>query len=351
MQEHLDWLPMPADIERGSTAKMMALPAIRPSQYGSWKDFQQAWFWNLFWASAKHGGYLPAGSELWQAAGAHTRARWDANCAAVLVAFGCTQPDAGGRFAIYYPPLLEILGTQKKKYRKKAGLTLSETSTGLHNGESGYSPSIPLSFDFGLDSKNQNLDVSSTDLESSAMSGQEKTREPKHSDIQAAARRIINILTLPEDFLTAAIIAVEVETKKWADLSMDGAVQNITTAANSARRKDISHQEFLQDFLAQKLAKQVLQAVNLSEKDDFIRRMALVIKAEARDTGLPIEETAIRIAQFSMEDRRRNIPINIFYFEDMKWRSNAGTSKAEQRKLNNLAASERAREILRQQRG
>lgn len=350
---------MPADIERGSSAKTMPLPAIRPPQYGSWRDFQQAWFWNLLWASLKHGGYLPAGSDLWQTAGALTRARWDANRVAVLAAFGCTAPDADGRFCIYYPPLLEILNAQQKKYRRKFHSTLSETSTGSHSEGEGSSPSAFLSFDFDLDSKNQDQNQYSTFGKKHAgsvtlMGDERNTLEGTHrggdSDALNGARRILDILGLGDGLLSSATAAVVAELKQ-TKLSLDGVVQRITTAANLAARRGVSREEFLEDYLAQTSARKILETLNLPITNNVLFRVAAVVKAEAKDTGLALEETAIRITQAATEDRRRGSSINVFYFEDLKWRSNAGTNKAEQRKLNNLEVNARVKQRLREKLG
>jgi len=155
----LEWAPLPMNIRKGSRSKGCALPAIAPPR--GLKDFQVGWFWNLFWASAEAGGYLPTGPELWQLTGAFTRARWDANRAAVLAAFECTLPDADGRFQIFYPPLVRILEQQKRKlealdarYKKSSRAEISSVSTGFHTGGGVSSPSLSQS-GFNFDSKNQ----------------------------------------------------------------------------------------------------------------------------------------------------------------------------------------------------
>jgi hypothetical protein len=355
MQQNLDWFPMPADVQCGSKAKGMPLPAILPPQYSGWKDFQQAWFWNLFWASAKHGGLLPTGSDLWQIAGAHTRARWDANCAAVMAAFDCTEPDADGRRQFYYAPLREISCAQQKKYRKKFQSALSETSTDLNREGGGSSSSISLSFDFDLDSKNQEQSRINLNTREELMSmkaddsSSANTREERNYEIRDGARRILRILGLPDTHITAAIAAVGTQVK--TGLSMDGIVQRITTDANHAERIGVPRQDFLNDFLAQTSARQILDVLNLPLTNNFILRLSAVVKAEAKDTGLAFDEVASRITQAASEDRRRGMKIDIFYFEDVKWRSNARTNKAEQRKLDNLEVNARVKQRLREKLG
>jgi hypothetical protein len=148
----LEWFAVPTDTQKGSQARGMELPAIEPLGYRSWPTHQQGMFWNLFFASARAGGYLPAGSGLWQIAGALTRARWDANCAAVLAAFGCTLPDADGRVMIYYPPLLKILTQQTRKLEASAKRSMSrtETSTGSTGNPKCSTSSLSLDLEFDL---------------------------------------------------------------------------------------------------------------------------------------------------------------------------------------------------------
>lgn len=112
----------------------MTLPPIAPPK--GLKDFQENWFWRLFFALTKAGGYLPFGSDLWKLTGALTRARWDANSAAVLAAFEFSEPDAEGRRNIFYPPMIAIIAEQKKKYgrRSQDKREFSESSTAIHKG-------------------------------------------------------------------------------------------------------------------------------------------------------------------------------------------------------------------------
>jgi hypothetical protein len=154
-------------------------------------------------------------------------------------------------------------------------------------------------------------------------------------------------LGLQESSLSAAVAAVESETR-GTTLSMDGIVQRITDKANHAYRLKIPNDEFLESFLAQVCARRVLGILNLSITDSSVSRLASVLKAEAKDTGLTLEETAQRVTEAASGARQRGEKVNLFYFEDFTWRSNARASKAEQRKLGNLAANARAKEILRE---
>jgi hypothetical protein len=182
--------------------------------------------------------------------------------------------------------------------------------------------------------------------ENSDVSG--KTYEK--TEIKEGAERILHILGLADNLLTAAIAAVELEVKQ-TKLSMDGIVQRITTAANAADRRGVLREEFLEDFLAQTSARRILGSLNLPITNNFVTRVTAVVKAEAKDTGLPIEEAAIRITRAASEDRLRGMKIDIFYFEDVRWRSNVRANKAEQRKLDNLEVNARVKQRLRERFG
>ena len=58
----LPWFPMPTDLRAGFQSPRMSLPRIEPELYGSWSDFHKTYFWQLFFALARAGGYLPFGS-------------------------------------------------------------------------------------------------------------------------------------------------------------------------------------------------------------------------------------------------------------------------------------------------
>ncbi|MGH9517484.1 MAG: helix-turn-helix domain-containing protein [Terriglobales bacterium] len=176
-----------------------------------------------------------------------------------------------------------------------------------------------------------------------------KTSERGNPEKLTTARRIVEILGLAETSLTSALAAVEKKVRS-TNLSLDGVLQDIVTEANHARRRGIECDKFLEDFLAQKSAEQVIERLHLPATNSLISTVKAAIKAEASYMGQSIDEVRELIANSAGDDSRRGITIDRFYFENVKWRSNVNTSKAEKRKLDNLAANERARELLRQQR-
>jgi len=150
--------------------------------------------------------------------------------------------------------------------------------------------------------------------------------------------------------MSAAIAAVEERTRR-TKLSMDGIVQDIATAANLAERRGIEKHEFLEDFLADKSARQIVKDLDLPATNNLISTVTASIKAEATYTRLPVEKVPALITNAAVEDRRRGIAIDRFYFEGVKWRSNVRVSKAEQRKLDNLEVNARVKQRLREKLG
>ena len=132
---------------------------------------------------------------------------------------------------------------------------------------------------------------------------------------------------------------------------MDGIVQDIATAANLAERRGIEKHEFLEDFLADKSARQIVKDLDLPATNNLISTVTASIKAEATYTRLPVEKVPALITNAAVEDRRRGIAIDRFYFEGVKWRSNVRVSKAEQRKLDNLEVNARVKQRLREKLG
>ena len=174
-----------------------------------------------------------------------------------------------------------------------------------------------------------------------------KNHEQENDQIKQTAKRVIKILRLPDAFLHAAAAAVEVKAKQ-TNLSMDGIVQRIATDANLSERNGVSNQEFLGDYLAQKCAEEVLNNLNLPVTKNLISIVTAAVKAEAKDLRLSVEEVAARITIAATEDRRAGTPIDRFYFENVKWRSNVRVNRAEKRKLDNLEANARAKQRLRE---
>jgi hypothetical protein len=173
-----------------------------------------------------------------------------------------------------------------------------------------------------------------------------KTFKNNKPELREAAQRIISILTLPDTSLANAVAAVELQTR-GTKLSLDGVVQYICTEANHAERRGVSRDNFLADFLARKSAERILDMINLPPTNNVVTTVMAALKAEARDKQLGLEETAALITAAAIDDRRRGIEINRFYFENCKWRSNVGVSKAERRKIDNLEVNARVKQRLR----
>lgn len=339
----LNWLPIPLDFW---------VPA-------GLKDFQQGWFINLLRASlqSEHMGYLILCEEgcsgcpacLWRVANAHHPEHFKKHGSLVLACFNRAQ--IAGRRVLYFQKLVEKVNKQLPKIRKYRSRKdeLSETSTRVHNGSGFCSPSDSLSFDFDLDSKNKEININDPFEEPTIA-----MRQDQHfsgADIEEGARRILAILRVPASLLRAGVAAVEAEARRTR-LSMDGIVQHLTTEANRWERfEKTTPEEFLGNFLAQDSARLVLEIVNLPISKNHISRIAAVLKAESKDTGLDLQETANRITRFATESRHKGEKIDIFYFEDMRWRSNVRLNKAEQRKLDNLEVNARVKQKIRERFG
>ena len=338
----LNWLPIPLDFW---------VPA-------GLKDFQQGWFINLLRASlqSEHMGYLILCEEgcsgcpacLWRVANAHHPEHFKKHGSLVLACFNRAQ--ITGHRVLYFQKLVEKVNKQLPKIRKyrsrKNGL--SETSTRVHNGNGFCSPSDSFSFDFDLDSKNKEINTNVLFEEPTIV-----MREEQHfsnSDIEAGAQRVLAILRLPASSLRAGVAAVEAEARRTR-LSMDGIVQHLATEAHRLDRRGTPPEEFLDNFLAQDAARLVLEMVNLPIKENYVSRIAAVLKAESKDTGLDLQDTANRITRFATEGRQKGEKIDIFYFEDVRWRSNVRLNKAEQRKLDNLEVNARVKQKIRERLG
>jgi hypothetical protein len=174
-----------------------------------------------------------------------------------------------------------------------------------------------------------------------------KNFENDNSVIDEGAQRIINILKLPNGFLGAARAAVELQAR-GTKLSMNEIVDKIW---KKATQRGSSRESFLEDCLAEILAERILDEINLPPTNNLVGIVTAALKAEARDRRLGLEETAAAITTSAIEDRRRGGEINRFYFENCKWRSNAGASKAERRKLDNLEVNARVKQRLRERLG
>lgn len=170
------------------------------------------------------------------------------------------------------------------------------------------------------------------------------------NEINRNAQRVVNILGLPKSMITAAVAAIEFKTRE-THLSMDEVVQEIWTEATRAERRGASRESTVSDYLARALAQKILDEINLPPMNHVITAVTAALKAEAKDQGLGLEDTAALITTVAMEDRRKGILVDRFYFENCKWRSNVRASKAEQRKLNNLEVNARVKQRLRERLG
>jgi hypothetical protein len=153
--------------------------------------------------------------------------------------------------------------------------------------------------------------------------------EKQEGEIQQGARRVLNILGLPSTALAAATAAVEFEAKRTR-LSMDGIVAELVTEANWASRRNIENTEFLEEFLARKSAEQVLRDTNLPITNNVISAVAAALKAETKDAGITLNEAAVWVTNAAVEDRRKGLTIDRFYFENAKWRNRGQTGKGQQ---------------------
>jgi hypothetical protein len=101
----LTWIPM------GS-------PRLRPP--AGLKDFQEAWWWRLFWAMFDHGepqGYLAVTADIYLLSGSRNRQRWDAHAVCLLNAFETSN--VAGQQVVFFPPLIDALAAQRKKLRAR----------------------------------------------------------------------------------------------------------------------------------------------------------------------------------------------------------------------------------------
>jgi hypothetical protein len=111
---------------------------------------------------------------------------------------------------------------------------------------------------------------------------------------------------------------------------MDGVVQDIATAANQAERRGIEKFEFLEDFLAEKSARQIVKELGLPATNNFVSAVTASVKAEVTYTRSSVEEVATLITSAAHEDRRKGESIDRWYFENTKWRSRGRTGKGQQ---------------------
>lgn len=148
--------------------------------------------------------------------------------------------------------------------------------------------------------------------------------ESTNTGTKEAAQLIVKTLKLPDSFMSAATAAVE-ERQKYTRQSMDGIVRDIVTEANRAERKGIDRKEFLEEFLAEKSARRILKNLCLSVTNNFVTAVTAAVRAEVTYTGFSVEKVATLIEGAAIDEMRRGVTINRFYFENVKWRNgNAG---------------------------
>jgi hypothetical protein len=167
----LSWLPMPIQYQIGPPAGL--------------KDYQQAWFWNLFWKSLQQEwpGYLPVSVSLWRLAEAHCRECFEKECSAVMAVW--ERAEVAGQGVLFYPPLVAIIQEQLKKIKSKRPRTtgpavvgFSEEPTTVHSECGGFSPSL-FDLDVGL---NNDADLKKEDLKI-------EERKPSHAAGVATGKR------------------------------------------------------------------------------------------------------------------------------------------------------------------
>jgi hypothetical protein len=156
-----------------------------------------------------------------------------------------------------------------------------------------------------------------------------KTEEQENPELKKAALLIVNALRLPHSLIAAAIAAVKVQ-QRLTNFSMDGIVNEIATAARNAGRRGVEADKFLEGFLAQTSAEQIVRELHLPATSSLISTVAAAIKAEVTYTGLSVEEVAVLITNSALEEMRRGTAIDRFYFEGVKWRNRNGNGKHKQ---------------------
>jgi len=165
-------------------------------------------------------------------------------------------------------------------------------------------------------------------------------------EIIKSAQILVRGLKLPDTSMSSAIAAIE-EMRRGTNLSMDGIVQDIANAANQADRNGIERHDFLENFLAEKLARRMLKGLALAETKNHISAVAASIRAEKTYTGLTAEAVAEHMTKAALEARRNGQRLDRFYFENTRWRDGNGTGKGRSTAERNLDAALDARAAAR----
>jgi len=94
---------------------------INDPRYRALKDYQQAWFLNLLFASwiSERPGYLPDDGQLWRLANAQRQYFFEKECGPVMCMFQREGSVADGGVWIYNPAMLKIYDEQVLKFHKK----------------------------------------------------------------------------------------------------------------------------------------------------------------------------------------------------------------------------------------
>jgi hypothetical protein len=100
------------------------------SQYRALKDYQQAWYLNLLFASwvSKRPGYLPDDGQLWRLANARTRQFFEKESEPVLRMFEREGSTIDGAVWIYNRELLEIYDEQVLKFHNRKRKSTKSTN-------------------------------------------------------------------------------------------------------------------------------------------------------------------------------------------------------------------------------
>ena len=94
---------------------------VEDVRYRAMKDYQQAWYLNLLFASwvSERPGYLADNGQLWRLANARTRQFFEKECEPILCMFEREGSTTDGAVWIYSRVLLQIYDEQVLKFHKR----------------------------------------------------------------------------------------------------------------------------------------------------------------------------------------------------------------------------------------
>lgn len=170
--KRVKWLPFAVDGSPGMFARR-----LRP-QFA--KDFQTAWFWNLFWASleAEPQGYLDPRLPLGKLAGAHSDRFWSRHKDAVLARFELREWNSVEMLC--FPPLIEVIESQMKRIRQHRAREEFSTDSQPSTGGAGFPLPSQSSFAFDFQELAQKQKPSTT-----------RVWTQEHHDESAAKRGVV----------------------------------------------------------------------------------------------------------------------------------------------------------------